>query len=283
MKSVLNLKERNNNILLLAIIFSLGIGAIFELGDAVIVFIYCIIGEEGYTWSEEIPYILEIAVWASIMMVAALMTVLAAKKKCIWMVFTVVLLAGLTVYSVSTLFLNCLILAIVWLWNEKRKALLSNNKLLTVGIVLAAISSFDIAWVILYGLSAELEWLLLNLSLQLFVFVLKPEMVVMIYLFKNSKKKELGYKKVRVVTIVYFVLWTMLVAVMLFANLTDSGVISGWFGDFGGADVEAGDWSEWTTEDDVSYGTDSDGNVTFEMEAEDVDGKNSTYQIFEFE
>lgn len=75
----------------------------------------------------------------------------------------------------------------------------------------------------------------------------------------------------------------MLIAVMIFANLTNDGVISGWFGDFSGADKETGEWSEWETENSIDYDTDADGNVTFEMEAEDVSENDSTYQTFEFE
>ena len=56
---------------------------------------------------------------------------------------------------------------------------------------------------------------------------------------------------------------------MLFSNLTDAGVISGWFGEIGGADVEAGDWSEWETEEDMQY--------------YDEEGNGATYQTFEFE
>ncbi len=289
MKKWLNVKEKSNNVLLLAILFSLGVGAIFEFVDPITVLYYCITGEDGYVWSEEVPYIVEMLIWVLGMLVTALLTVLAANKSRMWMLLTVVLLAGGTIYSVNTVFFNCLILAVVWFWSEKRDVQLDTNKLLTVGIVLAIISFLNVVAVALYGLSAGLEWFLLNLSLQLFFFIIKPEIVVMIYLFKNSKKKELGYKKVRTVTMVYWVLWIILIAIMLCANMTDSGVISGWLGDFVGADIEAGDWSEWETEETLTYGTDEAGNVTFEMKAEDANiqydenGNGSTYQTFEFD
>ena len=42
-------------------------------------------------------------------------------------------------------------------------------------------------------------------------------------------------------------LWIALTVAMLLADLTQNGMLSQWFG-IGGADLEAGDWSEWGTE-----------------------------------
>lgn len=277
MTNVFDLKEKSNNILLLAITFSLGIYFIFECAFLGSDLYYCVIGEEGYSWNDELGYIIETAITVVLIAAALISTVIATTKNRKWILVASFILAGLA-YHVSLGMLNCLILAIVWYKNTGAELQLEDDKLLKTAMILAAISFASVLVLPLYGLilwllspnNVDSTWMMFVFGSQLISFVMKPELVVMIYLFRKSKgREETVYRKIRKTTKVYFVLWILLVAVMLLADLMQNGMLSQWFGS-GDAGVEAGDWSEWETEDDVIYGTDEEGNVNFEMEAIDV-------------
>ena len=128
--------------------------------------------------------------------------------------------------------------------------------LLKTTIILAVISFVSTLLLPLYGMflmllspaNVDMTWMLFVFGSQLMSFVIKPELIVMIYLFRKSKECEDDvHTRIRKAGKIYFALWTVLVVVMLLADLTQNGVLSQWFG-IGGADVEAGDWSEWETE-----------------------------------
>ena len=147
----------------------------------------------------------------------------------------------------------------MWYSNERKNRQLENGQLLKASVVLAAITFITTLLIPVYGLvlmllspsNTDIEWILLNLSLQLFAFIVKPELILMVYLFRQNKGEDAASCKIRKTTKLYFALWIFMVIVMLIANLTDSGVASQWFGCNEGAQVEAGDLSEWSTEDDL--------------------------------
>lgn len=276
MKNIFNLKERSNNILLLAITFSLGIYFICECVFLGTDLYYCIIGEEGYSWSDELEYIIETAIMTVLIAGVLIATVMASAKNRKWILAAIFILAGLMVYHVSLGMLNCLILAMVWY--AKSESQIDDEKLLKMAVILAAISfvailALPLYGVILYVLSSsnvDFAWMMFVFGSQLFSFIIKPEMIVMIYLFRKSKDRdEATYSKIHKTTKVYFMLWALLAVLMLSADLMQNGMFFQWLG-IGDAGVEAGDWSEWETEEDVTYGTDEGGNVTFQMEAIDA-------------
>ncbi len=272
MRNVFVLKEKSNNILLLAITFSLGIYFIFECAFLGSDLYYCIIGEEGYSWNDELGYIIETAITVVLIAAALISTVIATTKNRKWILVAIFILAGLMAYHVSLGMLNCLIFAIVWYKNTGAELQLEDDKLLKTAMILAAISFASVLVLPLYGLilwllspnNVDSTWMMFVFGSQLISFVMKPELVVMVYLFRKSKgREEAVYRKIRKTTKLYFVLWILLVAVMLLADLMQNGMLSQWFGS-GDAGVEAGDWSEWETEEEAVYYDDDGDGTTFE-------------------
>lgn len=251
-----NVKEKSNNILILAILFTLGIYFIFgciSLGSDLF---YCITGEEGYSWSEDIEWIIESSILMLLVAITIMSVIMAGKGKRKLMVVAIVILAGLMIYNMSPGMLNCLVLAIVWNKNAMAESPLDDDVLLKTTIILAVISFVSTLLLPLYGMlmmllspaNVDMTWMLFVFGSQLMSFVIKPELIVMVYLFRKSKGCEDDvHTRIRKAGKIYFALWTVLVVVMLLADLTQNGVLSQWFG-IGGADVEAGDWSEWETE-----------------------------------
>lgn len=254
MRNVFVLKEKSNNILLLGITFSLGVYFIFECAFLGSDLYYCIIGEEGYSWNDELEYIIETAITVVLIAAALISTVIATTKNRKWILVAIFILAGLMAYHVSLGMLNCLILAMIW--HAKSESQIADEKLLKTAVILAAISfvavlALPLYGVILYVLSSsnvDFAWMMFVFGSQLFSFIIKPEMIVMIYLFRKSKDRdEATYSKIHKTTKVYFMIWALLAVLMLSADLIQNGMFSQWFG-IGDAGVEAGDWSEWETE-----------------------------------
>ena len=221
-------------------------------------------------------------------LLAGMFAACACRKDPKFMICAIVSLAVSALMGVSFCAVQCIIACVYWMWmvkgpSEKPEAY--HIKRITLILVIVSVVIF-VVWELSVWLPFGNESLKdeIYFALQwMFGNCFNPEIVLIAYLYKCSQRK-LFKNLCRVLAVIW-------IAVTIGSLLTSLGSVVnfGVWEEWGSDTLEEGDWSEWTTEDDITYGTDEDGNVTFEMEAEDADiyydeeGNGSTYQSFEFE
>lgn len=194
----------------------------------------------------------------------------ACKRDPKFMICAIVSLAVVAVAGVSLCAVQCIIACGYWLWMVKAKPdKLQRNMIKRVTLILIAVSVMlfvigTVTWWIPNGfspLSEEILYVLQKLQYR----CLNPEVLLVAYLFKHSENKVF-----RNLCKVLAVIWVLVTLMMIL----DTYILS-WFGtghweEWGPeTSVEAGDWSEWSTEEDRVY--------------YDGEGNGVTYESFEFE
>lgn len=172
-------------------------------------------------------------------------------------------LAVMAVAGVSLCAVNCLIGGGYWFWLIKKpseRTILEHVYRLTMILLAVSVAVCIVSHIsslFTYGLesvSIEVWYAFTHVARNLF----NPEVFLLIYLFRH------GRKKLPLLAAAIVIAVTLAAA---FVGVMNIGHFSEWGPE---ASVEAGDWSEWETED---------GNITYY----DNDGNGTTMQEFQFD
>ena len=194
----------------------------------------------------------------------------AVKKDPKFMICAIVSLTVAAVMGVSLCAVQCIIACVYWFWVVKVKPDKQQYelvKLLTGILIVVSVGAFavwEISYWVQFGFDSLQEEGLLALS-RLHNRVFNPEVLLIAYLFKHSVSKSF-----RNLCKLLAVIWVLMTLWMIVDTYILSWFNMGAFEEWGPeSSIEAGDWSEWETEEDLQY--------------YDEEGNGATYQTFEFE
>ncbi len=250
------IKSKNYNILIESMLFSAIVLCIFTVVRLFIDLIMIAIG--GWNLSLHTFVLATFNVWLNLFngLLTCAFVILACKKSPRFIFVLVILMAaagaiGFGFYSIGG---HCAIMGIVWYWIIKKNDvnILNVSKKVIVGLILFGLIKVPI--VVYFDMmylsdTTYMDYIESAISL-LSGMVFNPEFFLAFLLYKETKNVE-EYKGKVVKTA--FIIWALMILMFVYNNIQSFVEMEAWEApDMGYKDsLEEGDWSEWTTEDDL--------------------------------